>query len=198
MDQFVVDKSDGSYVLMTDWHRYSGRQRYCLRFKAFPSEQYLWYELRDASGAVCDRISAATLISWHFSILRANNESKVFDPTPGSLTSRKDREQWLRESLLQILPESEQAARQLAYKVTPHSFRPDLAGDMRRAGCRLDAIAIECRWHGLRNARMYSARPPLSTARRSADFRLIDTCIRKFTLQPTTAPGHHHHSLGLA
>ena len=174
VDQFSLDISDKSFQLFTDWHRYAGRFRYCLRFKAFPTEPYLWYELRDTNGNVRDTIAAATLMSWHFDILRARGETKVFDPVPGTLVTRSDRTIWLRESLLAALPLHETAARQLVTDVTPHSFWPGLAGDMRRAGARMDMIAIECRWHGLKNARMYSARPSLSSARKSAQFRLIN------------------------
>ena len=58
-------------------------------------------------------------------------------------------------------------------KVTPHSFRPGLAGDMRRAGLRLEDIALECRWHGMRNARMYSERASLTASRSSSRVRLL-------------------------
>ena len=109
-----------------------------------------------------------------FDILREENETKVFCPVPGTVCTRAERAIWLKKSLLAALPLDEDAARQLAANVSPHSFRPGLAGDMRRAGKRLDVISVECRWHGLKNARMYSARPPLSTALKSASFRLIN------------------------
>ena len=62
-DQFTQDVSDGSFQLLTDWHRYAGRTRYCLRFKAFPVEPYLWYELRGVDGNVRDTVAAATIMS---------------------------------------------------------------------------------------------------------------------------------------
>ena len=173
LQQFLRDETDSSFTLFTDWHRYSGRERYCLKFSAFPKEDFLWYELRDPDGTIRDTIAAATLMAWHFDELQQAGETIVFAPVKGEITSREDRQKWLRESLLLALPHSELQARQLVADVTPHSFRPGLAGDARRAGKRLDEIAIECRWHGIRNARMYSTRTPLSAARLSAHFEVI-------------------------
>ena len=176
VDLFTVELTSGDFLLLTDWHRYEGRQRFCLRFRAFPVESFLWYELRDVNGNVIDTVSAATVMSWHFKKLRQEGEQLVFAPVKGVQTTREQRATWLRESLLAALPEDELAARQLVQDVTPHAFRPGLAGDMRRAGMRLDAISMELRWQGMRNARMYSARTPLSSARQSAKFRLINMC----------------------
>ena len=106
-------------------------------------------------------------------MLRQNNEELIFAPIPGQPASHGDRTAWLREVLLAALPLHERDARELVRYVTPHSFRPGLAGDMRRAGMRLDEIAMECRWHGLRNARMYSERAPLTSYRKSAQVRLL-------------------------
>lgn len=174
VDQFRQDFKDSSLSLVTDWHRFAGRSRFCLRFQSFPVKDYLWYDLRAPDGTVVDRIAAATLLSWHFDQLRESNESLVFAPTLGSVTSREERAAWLKWALLAALPEDEGAARRLVDDVTPHSFRPGLAGDMRRGGARLDEIALECRWRGLRNARMYSSRLPLSASRKSKKFRIID------------------------
>ena len=171
--QFLRDGTCGAFSLFTDWHRYSGRERYCLRFEAFPRQDFLWYELRDPDGTIRDTIAAATLMAWHFERLQRDGETKVFAPVKGEITTREARQKWLRESLLAALPADEEQARALVADVTPHSFRPGLAGDARRAGMRLDEIAIECRWHGIRNARMYSTRTPLSAARLSAAFRMI-------------------------
>lgn len=63
VDQFKVDSFDGVYRLMTDWHRYSGRHRYCLRFQPFPAERSRWYELRNGEGVVVQHVSAATILS---------------------------------------------------------------------------------------------------------------------------------------
>ena len=173
VNQFVQDVSDGSFLLMTDWHRFAGRTRYALRFESFPVESYLWYELRDTDGNVKDIIAAATLMSWHFDIVTQCGETKAFDPVPGTAPTRSDRAMWLRDSFLAALPLQEHAARQLVTAISPHSFRPGIAGDMRRAGKRMDQISFELRWRGLKNARMYSARPPLFSARVSAKFKLI-------------------------
>ena len=180
IDQFMNDLKRGGYSLVTDWHRFEGRARFCLRFLSFPEKEWLWYELRDADGTVVDTIAAATLFTWHFDELRENNESLVFAPTPGAVTSREERTAWLRQALLAALPEDEIAARRLVEEVTPHSFRPGLAGDMRRGGSRLDDISMECRWNGLRNARMYSSRLHLSASRLSSKFRIIDVFGKPF------------------
>ena len=58
-------------------------------------------------------------------------------------------------------------------EVTPHSFRPGLAGDLLAEGLTLQAIAVECRWHGERIVRIYAEREPLSAVRHSDAFRLI-------------------------
>lgn len=176
---FQRDIHDGSFNLPTDWHRYEGRRNFCLRFRSFPDLKCFSYQLRNSEGAVVDTIAAATLMSWHFEMLAEAGETQVFAPTPGATVSRKERTAWLREALLAALPEDELAARRLVDDVTPHSFRPGLAGDLRREGMRLEEIALECRWSGLRNARMYSSRPSLSTARICANFRIIDTRKRE-------------------
>ena len=90
--QFAPDATDGSFTLFSYWHRYSGRQRYCLRFKSFPTEEYLWYELRDADGTIRDTIAAATLMAWHFDLLRRDGETKVFAPVKGEITPREHRQ----------------------------------------------------------------------------------------------------------
>ena len=175
IDQFQQDVRDFAYSIMTDWHRYAGRNKFCLLFKSFPKKKCLWYELRNRDGEVVDTIGAATLMAWHFEMLREAGESLVFAPTPGREATWQERTQWLRDALLAALPEDELAARQLVKDVTPHSFRPGFAGDLRREGMRLDDIALECRWIGLRNPRMYSSRSTLSAARKSANFRIINT-----------------------
>ena len=175
--QFRWDVSDSAFTLVTDWHRFSGRSRFSLRFKSFPTEEWLCYELRDAdgTGTVVDTVAAATVLSWHFKMLGEEGETLVFAPTPGvGVRVYEDRAAWLRESLLAALPEEEVVARKLVDDVTPHSFRPGLAGDMRRGKARLEDIAMECRWNGLRNARIYSSRLALSAARVSKKIKIID------------------------
>ena len=171
--QFSSNVNDGSMSLLTDWHRYSGRSKYCLRFQAFPQQDFLWYKLKDAGGNVVDKVAAATVMQWHFDMLKRSNENQVFAPVPGKILSHADRKAWLCEVLLAALPPDEREARALIKFVTPHSFRPGLAGDMRRAGLRLEDIALECRWHGMRNARMYSERTPLTASTSSSRVRLL-------------------------
>ena len=65
-------------------------------------------------------------------------------------------------------------------EVTPHSFRPGLAGDLLAEGKQFGAIAVECRWQGVKNVRMYAERMALGDARASTAFRKIDGngCLR--------------------
>ena len=97
----------------------------------------------------------------------------MFAPVPGRDISREDRQEWLRGALLAALPPSEVRAREMVSGVTPHSFRPGLAGDLLRDGWQLDAIAVKCRWQGTRNARMYAERMSLGAARRKTAFRRL-------------------------
>ena len=170
VQDFQVDGRDGALRLMTDWHRFSGRAMYCLAFEAFPTSPTRKYELRDQRGNVVDTVSPATVLSWHFDILREAGESCVFEPIRGAQPSAELRTDWLRRTLRSIIPVDESAARALIDEVSPHSFRPGLAGDLLREGMRLDEIAIQCRWHGTRNPKMYASRPPLSAFLRSAAF----------------------------
>ena len=71
------------------------------------------------------------------------------------------------------MPTNEIRAIAMLDNVTPHSFRPGLAGDLLADGNTLDAIAVECRWHGARIVRMYAERMALSAARRGNGFRRI-------------------------
>ena len=173
IDDFIVDGRDGTLRLTTDWHRYAGTSLYCLSFRSFPACNARWYSIRSSDGDVVDRVSAATVLNWHFDILRRQRESAVFAPVVGVPNSRADRAAWLKSALLRAIPASEVAARQQVEEVTPHSFRPGLAGDLLRVGKRIDDIAAECRWHGVANARMYSERPPLRSFMCSAAFNTI-------------------------
>ena len=97
----------------------------------------------------------------------------MFAPSATELTTRADRQAWLRQALLRALPAEEVRARAMVQFVTPHSFRPGLAGDMLEDGMSLDGIATECRWHGRRIVRIYAERDSLSSARRTDGFRRI-------------------------
>ena len=55
--QFREDAA--GFRLLTDWHRYAGRHRYCLRFDMTPAARFRWYRLVDTSGEVVADVSAA-------------------------------------------------------------------------------------------------------------------------------------------
>lgn len=120
-----------------------------------------------------DTIPAATVLQWHFELLRRAGELTAFAPVAGGVISRADRQQWLRSSLLAALPLNDDKARRLVHFVTPHSFRPGLAGDLLLEGLSLTQIATVCRWQGARIVRIYVERQPLSAFRSSTRFRLI-------------------------
>ena len=61
IDAFVRD-AEGSYRLITDWHRYAGRRMYCIEFPAVPRYEAQTYELRWPDGSVFDTITAATIL----------------------------------------------------------------------------------------------------------------------------------------
>ena len=96
----------------------------------------------------------------------------MFAPHVEEQPSRQDRQEWLRAALLAALPPQDTRARAMVADVTPHSFRPGLAGDLLREGMLPQAIAVECRWADIRNVRLYGERLPLSAARRSSAFLL--------------------------
>ena len=58
-------------------------------------------------------------------------------------------------------------------EVTPHSFRPGLAGDLLAEGMQLAAIAVECRWQDVRNVRMYAERTALGDVLKKSKFCVI-------------------------
>ena len=95
----------------------------------------------------------------------------MFAPEVDALPSRVGRQAWLRAALLAALPDRDTRARDMVSDVTPHSFRPGLAGDLLREGMLPQAIAVECRWADIRNVRLYGERLPLCAARRSPAFR---------------------------
>ena len=177
IDQFDRDAEDGSLRLISDWHRYSGRRRHCLLFASFPRYKAQWYELLTPDGRVADTVSAATILHWHFKMLRAAGERTVFAPEASGTYSRDKRQAWLREKTLAYLPLTETRARTMAAEITPHSFRPGLAGDLLREGVTLERIAIICRWSGIINARMYADRRPLAAFRTSSAFRHVRSPI---------------------
>ena len=164
MDAFVRD-ADGSYRLVTDWHRYSGKRMYCLEFLAEPRYKSQIYNLRGSSGAMRGAITAATILDWHFEQLRETGETRVFDPTPGKQYRRGDRQTWLRTVLQTVIPRNEIAARAMIQDVSPHSFRSGLAADLYHEGVDLQRIASICRWANTIVVRLYAERPRLSMLR---------------------------------
>ena len=186
-ETFETGHSDGSLSLITDWHRYSGTRRYCLNFPAFPEDEFRLYQLRDCFGRVVDTISAATVMRWHFEQLAEADEQNVFAPVQGELCSRADRRDWLRDSFLSALPEFEVKARDKVQEVTPHSFRPGLAGDMLAAGKTMQQIMMHCRWQSERSARAYAERVELTTYRVSNEFVRLSGARD----ESTTIPNHH-------
>ena len=174
LDSFTTDPVDGSMRLVTDWSRYSGRRQFCIEFPASPRFAGMWYEVYAPNGDVIDTYAAATLLHWHFARLRRDGETRVFAPEAGETCSRDQRQVWLREVLLAALPLAERYARASVDAVTPHSFRPGLAGDLHREGVSLQRIGSVCRWNTQRVVRLYAERPCLSTLRLTNCFRFID------------------------
>ena len=174
VDCFIVDAADGSIRLVTDWSRYSGRRQFCIEFPASPRFAAKWYEVYDVNGDVVDTYAAATLLHWHFARVRSDGETRVFAPVQGEACSREQRREWLRNALLAALPMSEVNARAAVPDVTPHSFRPRLAGDLHREGVSLQRIGSVCRWNTQRVVRLYAERPCLSMLRLTNDFRFVE------------------------
>ena len=173
IDDFEVDPVDNSIRLVTDWHRYSGRRRYCLLFAAFPEHASQWYDIYSQRGHVIDRVAAATIMHWHFRALRASGERTVFAPDADAAASRDARQKWLRVKLLATTPLNEIRAREMIAEVTPHSFRPGLAGNLLAEGVPLKQITVICRWSGVGIAKIYADRRPLAAYRSSTSFRLL-------------------------
>ena len=61
LDSFLRD-ADGSFRLVTDYHRYAGRRMYCMQFPSDPKFDAMRYELTWPDGAVFDTIIAATIM----------------------------------------------------------------------------------------------------------------------------------------
>ena len=179
---FAWSSASSEFVLSTDWHRYSGVHRYAIRFPAQPRRRALRYNVYTQDGKVVCTLTAAKVLMWHFSLLRSHGGSIVIDPScDGSKPDRLSRQRWLRGLLLASLPDSETAARALVIHVTPHSFRPGVAGDLLLAGEHLSSIMQFCRWWSERVARMYAERPALSSARSSRAFHTVHAVEGAFT-----------------
>jgi len=174
LDAFAIDGVDASIRLITDWSRYAGRRQYCIEFPAAPRFQSMWYEVFAPNGNLLDSYPAATVLHWHFRRLQRDGERVVFAPVLNETVSREDRQSWIREVLWRALPIPEREARLVVQNVTPHSFRPGLAGDLHREGVSLQRIGSICRWNTPRVVRLYAERPCLSMTRLTNGFRLIE------------------------
>ena len=171
---FVWSATKREFHLVTDWHRYSGTHRYHLHFPTRTDQLEIRYEVRSVRGKLLATLTPGIVLQWHFSMLRSEREEIVFDPMgKGEPPSRVDRQRWLRDVLLSVLPRSERRARAQVQSVTPHSFRPGLAGDLLSAGVPLSQIMQRCRWLSRRVAKMYAERPSLQALRVSSAFELL-------------------------
>ena len=173
LDSFLIDGMHGSIRLVTDWARYSGRRQFYIEFPASPRFEAMWYNVYAPNGDLLDTYPAATLLHWHFRRLRRDGERHVFAPVPGETCSRDERQTWIREALLAALPVPEREARVAVDDVTPHSFRPGVAGDLHRDGVAIQRIGAVCRWNTQRVVLIYAERPCLSSFRLTNGFRLI-------------------------
>ena len=173
VESFVQDARDASMRLITDYSRYSGRRQFCIEFEAAPRYASMWYHVRGVDGEIKAAYPAATLMRWHFNDLRARGERHVYRPVRGAGMSREARQRWLREALLAALPADEHRARSLIDKVSPHSFRAGIAGDLFREGIALPSIGSVCRWNSASDIRMYAERPCMSMSRSSDKFRVV-------------------------
>ena len=170
---FVWSAADKAFGLMTDWHRYSGRYRYFLRFPMFPRLQCLRYVVYPEPGKPVV-LTAAKVMRWHFQWMKAVGETVVFCPRGSGVSpSRDERQRWLRMILLAALPRSDTVARSLVEKVTPHSWRPGLAGDMLAEGSTDAERMRRCRWLSKRVADMYAERPSLGRQRQSSSVQRL-------------------------
>ena len=173
VSSFVKDRY-GTFRLVTDWHRYSGRRSYCLEFARTPRWPCLHYHVYDASGVHKASIVTAQVMQWHFDQLERVGESLVFAPVFARALSRVRRKEWLQSSLLAALHPHEAAVRRRVALVSPHAFRAGLAGDLLRAGVAPQTIAIWCRWWSMRAMRIYADRQELCFSRSAVGCRLFD------------------------
>lgn len=172
LDSFLIDARDGTIRLVTDWARNISR-RFYIEFSVSPRFEAMWYDIYAPNGDLIDNYPAATVLTWHFRQLQEAGERFVFAPIVGETCSRDDRQAWIRETLLEALPVLEREARAEVANVTPHSFRPGLAGNLHREGVGVPRIGSICRWNTPRVVRIYAERPCLSAFRLTNGFRLI-------------------------
>ena len=170
---FLIDPSDTTIRLVTDYSRYAGRRQYSIEFPASPPFASMWYKVWAPNGDLIATYPAATLLHWHFDQLREAGEWRVFAPVLGAAPSREARQQWLRSALLDALPISEVEARALIDDVSPHSFRAGLSGDLYREGVSQQRIMSICRWNSIKVVRIYAERPCMSMSMLTTGFRLI-------------------------
>ena len=173
---FILSPVDHVYRLFTTWGRYAAKRRYCLQFPAEPSRVGKTYRVTVRAGQPSVSLTAAAVLGWHLRQLAAP-DAAVYEPVSREEPSRIRRQQWLRDTWSRMLSRAPEVDRQLIQHITPHSFRPGLAGDQWRAHesprvimadveqgadgdvCKKDPIAIEAsieriRIHRVRGKRM--------------------------------------------
>ena len=131
------------------------------------------YVVRRPDLSVAGTVTAATVFDWHFSLLRRDGETKVFQPIRSARPTRNARQKWLREALRAAMPLTETDVRAMIDDVSPHAFRAGLAGNMAAEGLSWQTIAMWCRWHSMCAVRMHASRPSMQSRRRSRLFRMI-------------------------
>ena len=174
VDAFVEDPHDGSFRLITDYTRNVGERHFAIEFSAAPRYACMWYEVQSVvGGGTRYTLTAATILRWHFELLRRDGEIRMFNPRKGVAPTREARQAWLREVLWRALPMDDKKARASVADVSPHSFRSGLAGDLHREGASLQTIGSICRWKSPIAIRIYAERPCMSMSRTSTKFRLM-------------------------
>ena len=125
---------DKAFVLATDWHRYSGVHRYTIYFRLHSRFAATRYTIRTTGGAVLASVCPASVLFWHFSLLRRDRESVVFAPmAPGVAPVRADRQRWLWAVLLAaIRPDARERGE--AYGLLGYAARFSSGSGWRLAG----------------------------------------------------------------
>ena len=126
--------------------------------------------VRSQDGTPIALITAAQVLTWHFTQLRLVGERIVFQPDPNAPTTREDRQHWMRMIIRAALPSADTAMTRIN-QITPHSWRAGLAGDLYREGVAALRIQTTCRWNSTRVVRIYAERPPLTLMRSTTGFR---------------------------
>ena len=139
-----------------------------------PARRCLQYQVKSQDGGTVT-LTAADVIMWHFQWMRAVGERVVFYPRgPRVPPDREHRQQWLRQMLITIIPCDDVVGRKCVDEVTPHAFRPGLAGDLLQEGAPMPEIMRRCRWMSERVARIYAERPSLGARATTAVIHVVE------------------------